>query len=37
MSTPTHKEPWLTYNWPWLVILFGILFLILIIGFNPHN
>jgi hypothetical protein len=36
-GTQHHDEPWITYNWPWLVILFGLLFLSLIIFFQPHT
>jgi hypothetical protein len=30
-----HKDHWMEHNWPFLVILFGLLFVTLIVTFQP--
>lgn len=35
MSASSETSHWLERNWPWLVILYGVLFLTLITSFAP--
>ena len=36
MSDNNNRESWVERHWSWLVILFGILFVLCIDNFNPR-
>lgn len=35
MSSSTESQSWLDSWWPWLVILFGIIFVALLVSWKP--
>lgn len=35
MSSSHKTEHWLDRNWPWVVILYGIIFVTILVSFKP--
>ncbi len=37
MNSPHHSDRWIDHWWPLLVIIFGLLFVTLLVTFQPHT